>query len=823
MLAEAGVVRFRQVWYFFAAITSPPTAAKSIMKLSLNQLSSLLLTCCYGFFFVSAADISGGLAHAQLQLNPPSGGGERNGGQPASEQGPPLSQNAAVPAVEAGDNLDTSTDAATVAGSAQRLAAAEAQLERAKQVAENNGTDVPGSLQREVDLRKRTQGTLAQQESAKSQSQELTKRLEQVNAALETLREVGPDYERPYSFLLLDHLRDELASQNNREATADATLQSSEAAVIRGKEVADQKEKQLRLAKEGPQNGKDPAEIARLKRIVEEEELAAKLANDVLTLRRMERSNEQLQQTVLQAEVEMLKEKVRWIEKSAVFSREDLQDQAVELDKRESDLQDLLRAAEFNLQFAVVELSETRKQVEGTTQRSSDLRERLASKQTTRQLYQTQVSLLNARLQRLTTDRETWNRRFRVITGEATAEQTIEWGGETANWLEQLEREQRLEKLRVDQLRQEMAGVETKLQAAEDSAGNTRAWIEIQRDRLTELILAHDACVVGIEGSRRLHEKLRTEISGNRREWSFGEWFAWAGHYFGQMWNTEIARVDERPITVGKVLVGILLIFFGFVLSRMLAKILGKRMRAGRIRMHESGAAAVQQLSFYVLFVCFSLTALRFVNVPLTMFTFLGGAIAIGVGLGSQNIINNFISGLVLLAERPIKVGDLIQLNELYGNVEEIGARSTRIRTGENLEIIVPNSRFLEADVVNLTLGDNRLRTKVGVGVAYGSPTREVQKLLLKAAAEHSRVLNSPESFVWFSDFADNSLNFELHVWVRVRTFGERLTVESDLRFHIEELFREAKIEIAFPQRDIHVNTVKPIEVKWVESNERAA
>jgi small-conductance mechanosensitive channel len=848
------------LWYFFPAISIVVTTAKPMIKLQSTLLFALLLFACTS-------------GYAQLELNPATGGQEGQvqgqinngptdngrtdngqGNELRSERGAPWSQKAAVDAVESqrptsnpksstsrpgsypavnarpvngGPNPPAQTNTAQPTNGeptgAQLLADAEAQLQRAKRVAENNGTDVPDVLQREVDLRKRTQGTLAQQEAAQSQSQELTTRLDQVNSALESLRKVGPEEQKPYSFLLLDHLRDDLTAQVDRESTTKATLESSEAAVIRAKAFSEEKEKQLRLGNEELQSSKDAVEVSKLTRDVQLAGLESKLASDVLTLRRMERSNEQLQQTVLSAQVEMLREKIRWIEKSAVFSGEDLQDQTVELDKRESDLQESLRAAEFNLQFAEVELSEARKQVEGTTEQAAELREKLASKQTTRQLYQMQVSLLNSRLQRLATDRETWSRRYKVITSAASPEEAITWGDETTTWLEQLEREKRLEQLRVDQLRQEIAGVEAKLQGVDPSAGNTRAWVELQRDRLSELIQVHDANIVDIEGSRRIHDKLRQEISGNVREWSLGEWYGWARHHFGELWNTEIARVDEHPITVGKVIVGILLIFFGFLLSRLLAKTLGKRMRTGRIRMHESGASAVQQISFYVLFVCFSLTALRFVNVPLTMFTFLGGAIAIGVGFGSQNIINNFISGLVLLAERPIKVGDLIQVGELYGNVEEIGARSTRIRTSDNLEIIVPNSRFLESDVINLTLGDNRLRTKVAIGVAYGSPTRKVEKLLLQAASENSKVLTTPDAFVWFSDFADNSLNFELHVWVRVRTLGERLSVESELRFRIDELFREGQIEIAFPQRDIHLDTVKPIEVKWVEEKERAA
>jgi small-conductance mechanosensitive channel len=239
-----------------------------------------------------------------------------------------------------------------------------------------------------------------------------------------------------------------------------------------------------------------------------------------------------------------------------------------------------------------------------------------------------------------------------------------------------------------------------------------------------------------------------------------------------------------------------------------------------RLGMHESGAAALKSLTFYVFVIVFGLAALRFINIPITVFTFLGGAIAIGIGFGSQNILNNFISGLILLAERPIKVGDLIEIDELYGNVEHIGARSTRIRTGMNLEIIVPNSRFLENNVVNLTLADDRLRTCVKVGVEYGSPTRDVTTLLKRAAEEHGRVLNKPEPFVWFVDFGDNSLNFELHFWVIVRNLTDRMRVESDVRYRIDNLFRDAGIVIAFPQRDVHIDTSRPLQIEMVSHDE---
>ena len=161
-----------------------------------------------------------------------------------------------------------------------------------------------------------------------------------------------------------------------------------------------------------------------------------------------------------------------------------------------------------------------------------------------------------------------------------------------------------------------------------------------------------------------------------------------------------------------------------------------------------------------MLITCFGFVSLELVNVPVTVFTFLGGAVAIGVGFGSQNILNNFISGLILLAEQPIRVGDLVDIGGLCGNVEKIGARSTRVKTGANLEIIVPNSKFLEDNVTNWTLSDTRMRTVVKVGVAYGSPTEDVAEILKQAVDQCPHALTEPEPIILFNDFGDNCTEF---------------------------------------------------------------
>ncbi len=259
------------------------------------------------------------------------------------------------------------------------------------------------------------------------------------------------------------------------------------------------------------------------------------------------------------------------------------------------------------------------------------------------------------------------------------------------------------------------------------------------------------------------------------------------------------------------------MLFAGFLAARIISRGLGNRLLS-RFGLNENAAGAIQSLSFYLLLIIFAWMALRFANIPLTVFAFLGGAIAIGVGFGSQNILNNFISGLILLAERPIRLGDLIQLENLYGNVVRIGARSTRVRTGNNLDIVVPNSKFLENNVVNLTLGDDKYRTHVAVGVAYGSPTRDVSRLMKHAVEEHGRILDRPEPIVLFSDFGDNALIFEVHFWVTVRSVMDRLRIESDIRFRIDHLFSEAGVVIAFPQRDVHFDTDSPFDVRLLPS-----
>lgn len=200
------------------------------------------------------------------------------------------------------------------------------------------------------------------------------------------------------------------------------------------------------------------------------------------------------------------------------------------------------------------------------------------------------------------------------------------------------------------------------------------------------------------------------------------------------------------------------------------------------------------------------ITALDILNVPLTAFAFVSGAVAIGVGFGAQNIINNFISGWILMWERPIRIGDTLEVDDTRGRVEAINTRSTRIRRVDGVHMLVPNSKLLENTVINWNLVNTETRTSVTVGVAYGSSVREVERLIYDAVEKLDGVLTSPAPAVMFDDFGDNALNFEVYYWLNASSEMERRKSRSDCRFLICEAFEKAGIVIAFPQRDIHVD-----------------
>jgi small-conductance mechanosensitive channel len=215
---------------------------------------------------------------------------------------------------------------------------------------------------------------------------------------------------------------------------------------------------------------------------------------------------------------------------------------------------------------------------------------------------------------------------------------------------------------------------------------------------------------------------------------------------------------------------------------------------------------AISQIVSNVVLVVGIFIVLENTGIHLGALTVFAGAVGVGVGFGLQNIASNFISGLVILAERPITLGDRVEVAGVTGQVQQIRARSTVIVTNDNISTIVPNTKFIDSPVTNWTYGDPRVRFRIPVGVAYGSDVEKVRKLLIAAGTEDPHTLEDPAPSVFFEGFGDSSLNFELEVWSSEMSHRPR-RYRSDLNFSIERKLREAGIEIPFPQRDLHIRS----------------
>lgn len=271
-----------------------------------------------------------------------------------------------------------------------------------------------------------------------------------------------------------------------------------------------------------------------------------------------------------------------------------------------------------------------------------------------------------------------------------------------------------------------------------------------------------------------------------------------------QWLSKPLFAVEDASISIGQTLIVPLTILVVIISARWAEKRLTRKMTS---RETDPDLILLARRSYYVLVVAALIfISLSMLNVPLQAFAFVSGAVAIGVGFGAQNIINNFISGWILMGERPIRIGDLLEVGTTLGRVESIKTRSTLVRRLDGVHIVIPNSHLLENTVVNWTLVDEEIRTMVAVGVAYGSPVRTVEKLMEQAVRDQPGALDTPEPVILFQEFGDNSLVFEAYFWTLLRPGSDLRKLRSDVRFRMTELFEENDIVIAFPQRDVHMD-----------------
>lgn len=273
----------------------------------------------------------------------------------------------------------------------------------------------------------------------------------------------------------------------------------------------------------------------------------------------------------------------------------------------------------------------------------------------------------------------------------------------------------------------------------------------------------------------------------------------------GEIFTTNLFNLGNSKITLGTILY--------FLISFVILTFLAKRFRnllvnkiLVKANMEKGARNSIGLITRVMIMFIGSIFIIQSAGIDMSSLSLLAGALGVGIGFGLQNITDNFISGIIILFEKPIKVGDRIVVGDTEGDVINISVRATTILTNENISIIVPNSEFISSRVINWSHNDRNIRFDLPVGVSYNEDPDEIRGVLMKVAEENEHVLAHPMPHVFFDEFGDSSLNFTLAIWTSTHTDKPR-RLKSELYFAIFEKFKEKGIEIPFPQRDVHIKS----------------
>lgn len=267
-------------------------------------------------------------------------------------------------------------------------------------------------------------------------------------------------------------------------------------------------------------------------------------------------------------------------------------------------------------------------------------------------------------------------------------------------------------------------------------------------------------------------------------------------------------KIQDVGITFSHLTVAVIAILLSLLVSRLIRSTLSNQVFK-KMQIDQGLEYALLRFIHYVILIIGVYIGLKTINIPLGAVIGLFAVIGVGIGFGLQNLASNFISGVILLLERPVKVGDRLEVNDVWGDVKRINLRTTLIETPDKISIIVPNSKLLENEVVNYSYGDPKIRLRIPVGIAYGSDCKKAADLLVQVALENDRVLNDPKPKTWFREFGDSSLNFMLLCWIPNAV--NKFDITSELNHAIDAIFRENGVEIPFPQRDLHLRSAQDI------------
>jgi small-conductance mechanosensitive channel len=625
----------------------------------------------------------------------------------------------------------------------------------------------------------------------------------------------------PYSLQVYDEAIAQLDGSVSGKETAQMSLALRDKMIKNARQHLKESEQQVRENKAEVVVGKDERALLLLQGKIADGQVELELARASLRYEELAYKNAEIKQAISEIKASVAQQRVSHIRANLHFDAEDLDKQLARIDEKKAELQNAADALLRKLRKTETLLLKVQKKLEKTSDENEveELKTTLAAHEAWRQACQRGLEQHEGSLQLFNYQKDVWKQRYDLIKGGAGTGDLKVWQKAANSQQERVQQAMTLEQSQQVALHLQISQVENQLgldNLSWEMTGNLKDHLEALK-KLSETSLTY---LITLSSTNQMLSRFADEIDDELAENFFEEKVAVLADKVMGVWQFELMIVDEQSVTVGKIFLALFLLIFGIILAGHFTRVFQRHVLS-RTRLSESALAISEKLLYYLTLGIVVLVSMQVVSIPLTAFAFLGGALAIGVGFGGQKIISNFISGFILMAEQPVKVGDLIQMEDVVGKIEEIGARSTRVRTFANIHVLVPNSYFLENNIINWTHSDKIIRGEVSLGVACGSPTKEVRKILMLAVREHEEALDHPKPYVFFNDFGDNSLIFTVYFWIMVQLINDKKRIESDLRFIIDDMFREAGIVIAFPQRDVHLDTSVPLKLEMVTAQGR--
>ncbi len=681
-----------------------------------------------------------------------------------------------------------------------------------------------GLLERLVRLYEQQISYVAELEAAKSRRADL---------AHEAQSWTGFAEARPYSILLTDSLREAVQMERLEVVNGESALTMLAKLMEDQRALLKQAEERLRRFDEQWEGGKDAKTAAGLTWPRELERLRSQVAAASVAVLDLERQIRQERVAGSRIRLGLLQQQLVIASAGAAFTDADMQKVNARLGSEQRELERDLAEAEARHTTAAQSLEAARDELHQVQSRSEAdplltvrAAEQFELRRAQLETVDTAATAFRFMLQAGSLERAIWEVRY-----AAYHSRSVETIGQMKRQLEQFGRRVELWKSYYRQQAETLASQEARLEArlADLDAGSEL--VPFLRERLAALRERDQVLmrvVRNIEEGDRLIQRLAEELQ------EAGENLPLVGRvrnaftdtrsFLAGLWNLELfvaqdtITVDGQPITgkrsitLGKIITAILILAVGCwvadVFSRFLQRVIIKR-----FKIEENHANLIRRWVRVVLVFGLALFSLVSVKIPLTVFAFAGGALAIGLGFGLQTLLKNFVSGIIILFERPFRVGDVLDIAGQRGTVASIGIRSSVLQSWDGTETLIPNSTLLENNLTNWTYSTRVVRFSVSVGVAYGSDTRRVVQLLGEIAERHGLVEKAPKPQVLFTNFGDSALEFELRFWVDVVRVNAA-QVASDLRQMIAIAFAERAIVIAFPQRDFHLDAARPIQVQ---------